>query len=284
MDVVTVLTALTGSGGLGFSIWKFVKGRIEANDAKRKLEIEAFERRIEDAEKRAADSVAREIQALKDRILKLEKDHADCEQLLRAEIRRSTRNALSPRRPDDPIPNSLPPPDEEWYEHTDAQLMWDEETQKVIQEEKKKRSSDPKRPTIPRPTPTSGDSRPRAIVVDDHADQARALMRLLADVVPRHWKVETLTDARAGRMVLVMDERVRLAIVDWVMPRFDGEAVITEALRQRPELRGKIIVTSGWPIPDDVARHLFDELGCFWLEKPIEFKKLKDLVWKITQE
>jgi DNA-binding NtrC family response regulator len=161
-------------------------------------------------------------------------------------------------------------------------MMWDQETQKVIKEakEEQRKSSSSKLAAV---KPKSNeDLRPRAIIIDDEADFAKGMARHLANIIPGGWKVELMSDARAGRMVLVMDSRVKFAIVDYLMPRFDGEAIITEALKNRPELKGKIIVMSGWTLPDDVSRHLFDELGCLWLEKPIDPEKLQQLVRKVT--
>jgi CheY-like chemotaxis protein len=280
MDISHIVAAIGGSSGIGISAWTFFKERIKERD--RQSEIKAFEERIKEAEKRAAEAVGREIDSLKDRIKKLERDHADCEQLLRAEIRRSAQKALEPRRADAPIPDQLPTPEEDWYQNTGARMMWDQETQKVIKEakEEQRKSSSSKLAAV-KPKPNE-DLRPRAIIIDDEADFAKGMARHLANIIPGGWKVELMSDARAGRMVLVMDSRVKFAIVDYLMPRFDGEAIITEALKNRPELKGKIIVMSGWTLPDDVSRHLFDELGCLWLEKPIDPEKLQQLVRKVT--
>lgn len=285
MDFTSVLAAVGGSGGIGLSIWTFVKERIKERD--RRAENEAFEKRIEEAEKRASEAVGREIESLKERIKKLERDHSDCEQLLRAEIRRSAQKTLEPRRADAPIPDQLPAPQEDWYSNTGARMIWDEETQKVIHEAKEaqRKSSSSKLAAVkpPRPNTPVEDLRPRAIVLDDETDFAKGMLRYLTNIVPKGWKIELLSDARAGRTVLVMDSRVRLAIVDYLMPRFDGEAVITETLKARPELKGKIIVMSGWQLPSDVAHHLFDELGCLWIEKPIDPDKLQELIWKAIE-
>jgi len=282
MDISHIVAAIGGSGGIGLSAWTFFKERIKERDLR--AEREAFEKRIKEAEERAAEAVKREVDSLKERVKKLERDHADCEQLLRAEIRRSAQKALEPRRADAPIPDQLPTPQEDWYENTGARMMWDEETQKVIKEakEEQRKSSSSKLAAVKVPRPNE-DLRPRAIIIDDEVDFARGMARHLANIIPGGWKVELLSDARAGRMVLVMDSRVKFAIVDYLMPRFDGEAIITETLKNRPELKGKIIVMSGWTLPDDVSRHLFDELGCLWLEKPIDPEKLQQLVSKVVE-
>jgi CheY-like chemotaxis protein len=282
MDISHIVAAIGGSSGVGLSAWTFFKERIKERDLR--AEREAFEKRIKEAEERAAEAVKREVDSLKERVKKLEKDHSDCEQLLRAEIRRSAQKALEPRRADAPIPDRLPTPQEDWYENTGARTMWDEETQKVIKEEKEKqRKSSSSQLAAVRPPRPNEDLRPRAIIIDDEVDFARGMARHLANIIPGGWKVELLSDARAGRMVLVMDSRVKFAIVDYLMPRFDGEAIITETLKNRPELKGKIIVMSGWTLPDDVSRHLFDELECLWLEKPIDPEKLQQLVNKVVE-
>lgn len=287
MDLPSIIVAIGGSGGVLAAVWAFVKERIEKRDIARKEESDAIERRISNAEKLAQDSVSREITTFEIRVKKLEKDHADCESLLRTEMRRSATNALEPRRADDPIPDQLPPPKEEWYdEHTGARIMWDEETQKVIRaaKERRRRERDPKQLAAPRVEDPHEDRRPRAIIVDDEVLYAQVLTRVLATIVPSDWKVEMLTDARAGRVVLIMDARVRFAIVDYLMPRFDGEAIIADTLKQRPELRGKIIVMSGWALPKDVATHLFDKLGCLWLKKPIDPVQLRQLVEQVIAD
>jgi CheY-like chemotaxis protein len=284
MDISHIVAAIGGSGGIGLSAWTFFKERIKERDLR--AEREAFKKQIKEAEERAAEAVKREVDSLKERVKKLEKDHSDCEQLLRAEIRRSAQKALEPRRADAPIPDQIPTPEEDWYANTGARIMWDEETQKVIREakEEQRKSSSSKLAAVkpPRPAPKE-DLRPRAIIIDDEVDFAEGMARHLAKIVPGGWKVELMSDARAGRVVLVMDSRVKFAIVDYLMPRFDGEAVITETLKARPELKGKIIVMSGWTLPPDVAHHLFDELHCLWLEKPIDPEKLQALVWQAIE-
>lgn len=120
------------------------------------------------------------------------------------------------------------------------------------------------------------------LIVDDDAMALAAIHRLLLDIVPAHWSIAPVSDALAGRSLLTLDPRIKVAIIDYLMPRLDGLALVEDALKYRPELRGKIIITSGAAIPEDIEQRLFEELGCIRLDKPVDADALELVIHQIT--
>ena len=125
-----------------------------------------------------------------------------------------------------------------------------------------------------------------AFVIDDYTPAARAMAVLLEQICPSNWSVGFTTsgpDAAAeGLSVLIGQPRLRLVVIDYLLPRFDGQDIIEMALRARPSLRGRIIVSSGWGFPEDIQQRLFEELGCLRLDKPTDSELLKEHVEKIV--
>ena len=84
-----------------------------------------------------------------------------------------------------------------------------------------------------------------ALVVDDNESLAKALEWALRRIVPAGWDVRSTGDAVTGGALLILDPGIKVAVIDYLMPMRDGEHIVAEALKVRPQLRGKIIVCSG---------------------------------------
>jgi DNA-binding response OmpR family regulator len=121
-----------------------------------------------------------------------------------------------------------------------------------------------------------------ALIAEDHESLAKALRWALQRILPSGWDVQTTGDGRTAEYILIMDPGLHLAVLDYLLPHADADRIVTEALKVRPHLRGKIIISSGVPdFPDDVERRLFSELGCRRLDKPVDFDDLERLVLEI---
>lgn len=122
-----------------------------------------------------------------------------------------------------------------------------------------------------------------AIIIDDNAEFLREMQRFVQRVVGPRWVVEGTVDPVLGEAILVMDSRVKLAIVDLKMDKLDGVEVIEKALKERPGLRGRIIVCTGAVDLDtnhEIRRKLFDELGCLRFDKGSDLGILERLIHK----
>lgn len=117
-----------------------------------------------------------------------------------------------------------------------------------------------------------------ALIIDDEIHGARAMKSALSAILPIGWRVECVSDAVQGRAILTLDSRIRLAVVDYLMPRFDGLRLVSDVLELRPELQGRIIISSGAQYPADIAHRLFEELGCLRCDKPVDLDLLDRLV------
>lgn len=122
--------------------------------------------------------------------------------------------------------------------------------------------------------------RRKILVIDDDPAGAPAIHRFLRHVVPASWKVSHETDAKIGLLRAVTEPDIALVFVDMIMPAMSGDQLIEMAMRQRPDLRGRIVVCTGMPQEDAVRRRLVDELGCLWLDKPFRLETLEQLVWR----
>jgi DNA-binding response OmpR family regulator len=105
-----------------------------------------------------------------------------------------------------------------------------------------------------------------ALIAEDHDVLANALLWALQRILPG-WDIQRVEDGRSAEYALIMDSGVRLAVLDYLLPRADAEKVVASVLQIRPKLKGKIIICSGIDYPDDVAERLFVDLGCKRLDK-----------------
>jgi CheY-like chemotaxis protein len=281
-----------GTGAL--CAWRFFQSRVKAADDA----IREAEERARQAEARTAEATAAQARALHERIDALEHElhrkdsliaeanehERACQEALRREIRLSAQRAVTPYNPNEPPPESLPPPP--WNENTDVKVIRDEETQRVLQTAKeayKKRTSSGNIPAVrpkQRSYPGMRTSRMDILIVDDDYSSARSMHGAVEHILHRwghkDWNVAVVTSAVDGRHLLVADPDMQAAIVDYLMPKFLGDRIIEEALEIRPNLRGRIIVVSGvTEYPSDVAHRLFTELGCLRLDKPFQLEQLE---------
>jgi DNA-binding NtrC family response regulator len=121
-----------------------------------------------------------------------------------------------------------------------------------------------------------------ALIAEDHETLASALRWALRRILPADWDVQTTEDGRTAEYVLIMDPGLKLAILDYLLPHADADRIVTEALKVRPHLRGKIIISSGVAqFPEDVAERLFREHQCRRLDKPVDFDELEKMVLEI---
>lgn len=121
-----------------------------------------------------------------------------------------------------------------------------------------------------------------ALIADDNIALSKALGWALKRIVPDGWDIRVTNDAVTAGYLLILDPGLKLAVLDYLMPIRDGEHIITEAMKVRPHLRGKIIVCSGLDdFPEEVERHLFAELGCKRLRKPVDLELFERMVLEI---
>ena len=121
------------------------------------------------------------------------------------------------------------------------------------------------------------------LIIDDEPVVAKAIHRLLREVLPRSWEVAQETNATIGLSRAVLEEDVEIAIVDLLMPGMKGDTLVEQVIRQRPEMRGRIILCTGAVISDALAVRLFDDLGCLRLDKPFLLETLEALIWNLVE-
>lgn len=183
------------------------------------------------------------VDAIEERVAVIEKKREDCEERWRREVDRGVELATHHAAH---VPTELPPPD------------WDEPTETRL------RRADIEQAALSRASERRGR---KALVIDDDEDVASAIHRMVRSTLPDDWQVEHVTDARRGLAALVLNDDVTLAFVDLRMPRLDGISLIEEALTQRPELRGRIVVCTAIDITAAQERRLFSDLACIPLRK-----------------
>lgn len=127
---------------------------------------------------------------------------------------------------------------------------------------------------------------PKVLVIDDEESFTGSMHRLLRMVLPNEWSVEIEHAPSTGLSRVVLDKLIRICFVDFLMSDpegvgMDGDELIEHALKLRPEMRGRIIVCSGWYFDGRMEQRLFGELGCLRLDKPPEFEKLQKIVWSL---
>jgi len=104
--------------------------------------------RLEKVETRERTECASRIAAIEKRVEKLEGQRDDCEERWRREVKRNAALAAMPRRPEEPPPRELPPPD--WDESTDVRNVRGELEREALDEELSRyMESTPPRPRMP---------------------------------------------------------------------------------------------------------------------------------------
>jgi CheY-like chemotaxis protein len=127
---------------------------------------------------------------------------------------------------------------------------------------------------------------PKILVIDDEESFARAIHRVLRRVLPDAWDVHWEPAASTGLSLLVLDGLVRLCFVDIQLATgpegMNGDELIEQALKLRPDMRGRIVVCSGRFLDARLVARLFGELECVRLDKPVDFARLQSLVWAVV--
>lgn len=115
----------------------------------------------------------------------------------------------------------------------------------------------------------------RILVVDDEYSIREALRDLLSD---EGYAVELAASGAEAMQQLRSGERPHLALVDVMMPRMDGRAVLRE-IREDPELGGlPVILMTAAPMVIAPA----ERLGAPLLRKPIDVDELLRLIAKLV--
>jgi response regulator of citrate/malate metabolism len=120
---------------------------------------------------------------------------------------------------------------------------------------------------------------PKFLIVDDDVMVARAMTRAVRGWLPDTWTIETVSSALDGLCLVVTDKEIELVLLDRLMPDASGDAVAVHILRYRPEMKGKILISSGLDYSEQEAEYFFGELGCLQLDKPLDIEVLKTLVF-----
>lgn len=120
-----------------------------------------------------------------------------------------------------------------------------------------------------------------ALIIDDYTPTAKAMESLLEKFLPGDWKIGISTDALAAQAILAAEPRLKLVVLDYFLPRMDGQAIATTAIKIRPRLRGRIIICSGAEFPEDIEQDLFVDLECKKLPKPVDIELLNRYVTEI---
>lgn len=120
------------------------------------------------------------------------------------------------------------------------------------------------------------------LIIDDHPGSARAMQMTVERMVPPGFDVRFITNARLGSFASVLDPDLKALILDYLMPHMDGEKVTEEVLRVRPRMRGRIIICTGYDsFEPEVEKHLFVDLACRKLPKPVDLAVLKKMIDEI---
>lgn len=111
----------------------------------------------------------------------------------------------------------------------------------------------------------------RVLVVDDEESIRILIQRLLS----KHgFLVETASDGGVA-LDKIAKERYDALVLDLMMPRVDGFAVLRQMITSHPELVAKTIVATAYP--RDVARRQLDEV-CKVIIKPFDTSQLVEAV------
>ena len=113
----------------------------------------------------------------------------------------------------------------------------------------------------------------RVLIVDDEA----VLRELLSDLLKTAGhQVETARDGRAA-LGLALEGRFDLILSDLKMPGLDGQGLYESVCRERPEMRGRFVFTTGDVVNPDAEGFLQDS-GCPYLSKPFKLETMLAVV------
>lgn len=123
---------------------------------------------------------------------------------------------------------------------------------------------------------------PKFLLIDDDEMVMRSLRRVAQTRLPKGWEVAYTTDPVAGLAQILSDHDIELCMIDLLMKGMHGDEIAERAIAQRPELKWKIILCSGAIYSRDEEEHLFVNIGCLRLDKPIDLERFEDLVLVAT--
>jgi len=111
----------------------------------------------------------------------------------------------------------------------------------------------------------------RVLVVDDEESIRLLIKRLLS----RHgFLVETASDG-AVALDMLSSEAYDALVLDLMMPRVDGFAVLRQLIQSNPDLVAKTVVATAYP--KDVTRRQLNEV-CRVIIKPFDTEELVEAV------
>jgi len=113
------------------------------------------------------------------------------------------------------------------------------------------------------------------LIVDDEVSQLSALGEILSD------EGITTTLASNGGDALGSIEIIRpdVAIVDLVMPRMNGTALLAELRARLPEL--PVIIATGLPMADPMVEAALELGNTVYVSKPIDVSQLLDMLERL---
>lgn len=120
---------------------------------------------------------------------------------------------------------------------------------------------------------------PKFLVIDDDVMVARAMKRATEAWLPDTWTTETVSGALDGLCLTITRKEIELVLLDRSMPDASGDSIAVHILRYRPEMKGRIILSSGFDYSEKEKEYLFGELGCLRLDKPLDIEDFKTLVF-----
>jgi two-component system NtrC family sensor kinase len=122
----------------------------------------------------------------------------------------------------------------------------------------------------------------RALLVDDEDVIRLALRRFFQR---QGWAVDEAEDGTAALDFLVGPGAATYDVIltDLIMPGMSGKELYARVAAARPELLGRVIVSTGDSVSSD-AREFISRTGCPVLNKPFELAELRALVARVTGE
>jgi DNA-binding response OmpR family regulator len=128
------------------------------------------------------------------------------------------------------------------------------------------------------PPPSTIDSRPRILVVEDDEDLLRMMYRMLSTIAD----VAMASDGEHALIILKAGPAPDLVITDWMMPKMDGLALVKEMKHDKVLSGVPAIILTAKSAPRDViaginsgARH--------YLTKPFKPDELISKVKKVLR-
>jgi len=113
-------------------------------------------------------------------------------------------------------------------------------------------------------------SRGPILVIEDDED-IRELLTVLLEA--EGYRVIVAADGLQARDTLRTAEPPAVIILDWMMPRVDGEEFLTQ-LRAGPLADTPVVVLSG----NEAAQQKAQRLNAVCMKKPVEFEELADML------